>query len=43
MKTWAQAKKAFIQDHLSKPLKAPKIQLNALANIENALKEKTRI
>jgi hypothetical protein len=40
MKTWIEAKNAYVKDHLSKPLKAPKIRLGALENIETALKEK---
>ena len=38
MKNWKQAKDAYIKDHLSKPLKAPNIRLNALKNIEEAIK-----
>lgn len=37
MKTWKEAKDAYIKDHLSKPLKAPNIRLNALKNIEEAI------
>lgn len=42
MKTWIEAKDAYIIDHLSKPLKAPNIRLNALKNIESSLKEKDK-
>ena len=38
MKDWNKAKNAYIKDHLSKPLKAPNIRLNALENIETAIK-----
>ena len=42
MKTWVEAKNAYVKDHLSKPLKAPNIRLNAFKNIELALKEHDR-
>ena len=40
MKTWQETTQAYIEDHLSKPLKAPNIRLGALKNIENAIKNK---
>ena len=40
MKTWQETKKAYIKDHLSKPLKAHNIRLSALSKIENAIKNK---
>jgi hypothetical protein len=39
MKTWNEAKNAYIKVHLSKPLKSPNIRLNALKNIEGFLNE----
>lgn len=40
MKTWQEAKAAYLKDHLSKPLKAPNIRIGALGNIENATTNK---
>ncbi len=40
MKTWEEAKLAYLKDHLSKPLKKPAIRINALNNIELAIKGK---
>jgi hypothetical protein len=42
MKTWVEAKNAYVKDPLSKPLKAPNIRLDALKNIEAALKAKDK-
>ena len=39
MKTYLEAKNCYIKDHESKPLKAPKIRLNALSNIEEAIQK----
>lgn len=39
MKTFLEAKDAYIKDHLSKPLKAPNRRLGALNNIEAAIKQ----
>ncbi len=38
MKTWEEAKQAYLKAHLSKTLKAPNIRIGALANIENTIK-----
>ncbi|MBL0147113.1 MAG: hypothetical protein IPP48_16780 [Chitinophagaceae bacterium] len=40
MKTWKEAKLAYLNDHLSKPLKAPDIRLRSLDYIESAVKNK---
>jgi hypothetical protein len=39
MKNWEQVKEAYIKDHEAKPLKAPAIRLNALKNIEEAIRQ----
>lgn len=39
IKTYLDAKNAYVKDHLSKPLKAPNIRLGALSNIDEAIKK----
>jgi hypothetical protein len=38
MKTWNEAKLAYLNDHMSKPLKFPDIRLRSLNYIESAIK-----
>ena len=38
MKTWKEAKLAYLTDHLSKPLRVPDIRLRSLDYIESAIK-----
>jgi len=39
MKTYNDAKKAYVKDHLSKDLRAPQIRLNALERIESTVQK----
>lgn len=40
MKNWEEAKKAYVKDHLSKPLKQPQRRLSALNAIEKIFQDK---
>jgi len=41
MKTYTEAKRDYVKDHLSKDLKSPTIRLNALTRIEDTIQSKS--